>query len=411
MQIDIALTKPQREFVFNPAPYPAMVAGLGAGKTYAATIRFLLQMLNDKGANCLLGMPTYDLLKMRAIPGFEEVLAMVGIPFKTNKSEYTIEVIGFGVIYFRSYDRPERWVAFEVAHTLLDEIDTLPKEKAELVWRKAAERTRQERKTKNTIGAVTTPDQGIHGFVYDKWVKKKAHGYELVKASTLSNPYLPEAYVEQIRNNYDPILAELYINGEFVSLSQSKIYHFFDRNKHHTDRVVQDNDRLFVGIDFNIGGCCAVVFVMDGKNPVAVDEFVSHDTRDFCNNLTSRYKNTRRITVYPDASGGANRTNASQTDIEIIRSEGFAVDAPPKNPAVRDRINAMNGLLAHGRLMVNCNKCQEFAYAMESQGYTDKGEPEKFNEHPALDDWNDAAGYFIHKRFPIRTAVRGLGIG
>ena len=167
MKIDIALTKPQREFVFSKSKYPAMVAGLGAGKTYAATIRFLIQMLKDKGANCLLGMPTYDLLKMRAIPGFEEVLTLIGIPFKTNKSEYSINVLGFGVIYFRSYDRPERWVAFEVAHTLLDEIDTLPKDKAELVWRKASERTRQERKTPNTIGAVTTPDQGIHGFVYD----------------------------------------------------------------------------------------------------------------------------------------------------------------------------------------------------------------------------------------------------
>lgn len=410
MQIDIPLSKPQAEFVFCDAAHPAMVAGLGAGKTYAATIRFLLIMLQEPGINTLLAMPTYDLLKMRAIPGFEEVLTQIGLPFKTNKSEYKIEIIGYGLIYFRSYDRPERLVAFEVAHSICDELDTLPKDKAELVWRKISERTRQKCKGKNTIGAVTTPDQGIHGFIYQNWVKKKGEGYQLVKASTLSNPYLPDSYVEQIRANYDPILAELYINGEFVSLSQSKVYHFFDRQKHHTDREIQERERLYVGVDFNVGGCCAVVFVIDGKNPVAVDEFVSHDTRDFCNNLWHRYPE-HSITVYPDASGGANRTNASATDIEIIENEGFAVDAPEKNPFVRDRINAMNGLLAHDRLMVNCNKCPEFTYALESQGYDDKGDPEKFKEHPAIDDWVDCSGYFIHQRYPIREFVAGPRAG
>lgn len=404
MQIDIPLTGPQREFVFSDALNPAMVAGLGAGKTYAATIRFVLQMMGDKGANCLIGMPTYDLLKMRAIPGFEEVLQSIGVPFKTNKSEYTINIQGFGIIYFRSYDRPERWVSFEVAHTILDEIDTLPKDKAELVWRKATERTRQKRSKPNTIGCVTTPDQGTHGFVYMKWVKKKQEGYELIKASTLSNPYLPDEYVQQIRNNYDPVLAELYINGEFVTLSKGKIYHFFDRKKHGSDRVINSGDNLHIGIDFNIGGCCATVFVIDGTTTVAVDEFVSHDTRDFCNNLAANYKG-HKITVYPDASGGANRTNASATDIDIIEASGFFVDCPSKNPFVRDRINSVNGLLAHERFKVNSDKCPELAYSLESQGYTDKGEPEKFADHPAIDDWNDSAGYFIHQRFPILVAA------
>ena len=120
MNVDIALTDPQKKFVFCEDSHPALVAGLGAGKTHAATIRFLLKMLQEPGTNRLLGMPTYDLLKMRAIPGFEEVLLSIGIPFKTNKSEYLIDIIGYGTIYFRSYDRPERWVAFEVSETILD---------------------------------------------------------------------------------------------------------------------------------------------------------------------------------------------------------------------------------------------------------------------------------------------------
>jgi hypothetical protein len=405
MIVNIPLTLPQREFVFSKAKSPALVAGLGAGKTYAATMRFVIQMMQEPGINTLLGMPTYDLLKLRAIPGFEEALDLIGLPYKTNKSDYAIEIIGYGKIYFRSYDRPERWIAFEVAKTLLDEIDTLPKAKAELVWRKATERTRQRCKSGNSIGAVTTPDQGINGFVYDKWVKKKQPGYEIIKASTMSNPYLPDGYVQQILDNYDPLLAQMYIEGDFVSLSDKKVYHFFDRKKHHKDREMLPTDKLHITIDFNIGGCCSNVFVIDGDTPTAVDEFVSHDTYDFVNNLY-KYKGYK-LTVYPDASGKANKTNAIASDLDIITNAGYQVDAPNANPFVRDRINCVNAKISHDQFYVNTLKCPELTAALEMQGYTDKGVPEKFDDHPAIDDWVDGTGYFIHRRYPISKPYSG----
>ena len=78
------------------------------------------------------------------------------------------------------------------------------------------------------------------------------------------------------------------------------------------------------------------------------------------------------------------------------------VDCGNKNPAVRDRVNAMNALFSHGRIGVNTEKCPNLTYALEQQGGNEKtGEPEKFNDHPAIDDWTDSAGYFIYRRFPI----------
>ena len=404
--MDIPLLKHQKEFVTTDALYPAICGGLGSGKTRAATMRLIYLMLTDKGVNTLLGMPTYDLLRLRAMPGVEQDLAEIGLPYKSNKSEYSIELIGYGFIYFRSYDRPERWVAFEVAHTILDELDTLPRDKAEIVWRKATERTRQKSIKPNTIGNVTTPDQGIHGFTYEKWVKKKKPGYELIHASTLDNFYLPDGYVEQISANYDPIMADAYLRGLFMSFNDKKVYHFFDRKKHSTDRVIQQDDRLYVSIDFNVGGCCATTWVIESNNPIAVDEFVSHDTQDFINNL-NRYKN-HKLTVYPDASGGAQRTNAGGSDIDIINRAGYSVDAPAMNPLIRDRINTYNALLSHDRLKINTDKCPELTNALEVQAYDKKGQPEKFDAHPAIDDWSDSSGYFIHRRFDIRPAAKSV---
>ena len=399
--IDIALTKPQRQFCFSTAQHPAIVGGLGSGKSAAGTMRLILLLLGDKGADGAYYMPTYDLIKLRAMVGVEEDLERIGIGYTTNRSDYSIQLHdGYGKIIFRSYDRPERIIAYEVAHSICDELDTLNKEKAALVWRKISERNRQKRAAQNTIGLVTTPDQGINGFVYDKWVKRKQEGYVLYKASTYSNPFLPKGYAEQILANYDATLAELYLNGEFVSLSANKVYHFYTRQRHKSTRTIQHGNPLHIGLDFNVGGTCATVFVRDGDKITAVDEFVSHDTQDFINNLT-RY-NTLDITIYPDASGNSNHTNASESDIAMIRRAGWTVKCSAANPAVRDRINAVNGLLSHDRFLVNADKCPELATALESQGYTDKGEPEKFTTHPAIDDRNDSAGYCLAFLFPIR---------
>tara|TARA_R100000541_G_scaffold25915_3_gene35488 strand:+ start:1268 stop:2506 length:1239 start_codon:yes stop_codon:yes gene_type:complete len=403
--IDIPLTAPQKTFCQTSEPFPAIIGGLGSGKSRGGTMRAILKLLENKGANIGYYMPSYDLLKLRAMPGVEEDLESLGLPFNVNKTDYSISVVGYGKIIFRSYDRPERIVAYETSDSIVDELDTLPREKAALVWRKITERNRQKKKNgqPNTIACVTTPDQGFSGFIYEKWYKKKQAGYQVIKAPTYSNPYLPDGYIEQIRANYDPLLADMYIEGEIVNLSDKKVYHFFDRKEHHSDRVRLDGDRLYITIDFNIGGCCSNVFVIDGDTPIAVDEFVSHDTYDFVNRLT-KYKN-HNLTVYPDASGKANKTNATATDIDIINRAGFATDAPDSNPFVRDRINCLNSKISKDEFLVNTHLCPELTIALEQQGYNDKGEPEKFNDHPAIDDWVDGTGYFINRRFPIHKPI------
>jgi phage terminase large subunit len=398
--MNLQLTRPQCDFIQSKDKHPAIVGGLGSGKSRAGTLRLIKLLLESPGSNGGYYMPSYDLLTLRAMPGVEEDLQALGHDYRVNKSTYTIDIIGYGSIIFRSYDRPERIVAYETAHSVVDELDTLKKEKAALVWRKITERNRQKCNAANSIAVVTTPDQGINGFVYDKWVKKQQDGYILFKASTYSNKWLPPDYAAQILANYDPILAELYLNGEFVSLNQSKIYHFFDRQKHHLNRILNESDSVIhISIDFNIGGCCAVVFVIDSNNPIAVDEFVSHDTQDFINNLT-RFK-SKKVIIYPDASGAAQKTNASLSDIALIRQAGYQVLHNPSNPAVRDRINAFNGLLSHDRFLINTDKCPNLTNALETHGYDDKNEPEKFNAHPSIDDWTDSSGYFIAYKFPI----------
>lgn len=400
--------------MFSEYAHPSFFAGFGSGKSEAATLRLIHLITQDPGIDVSHFFPSYRLAKRRGLFGTTAHIKKIGLEYVVNKSDLTIFLPKFGsTIYLETYHDPDAIVSFEVAHAVVDELDTLNKDDARRVWQKVTERVRQKcnHPAGNTLGCVSTPDQGVTGFCYETWGRGEhlAEGYHYITAGTRSNKFLPAGYADQIAKNYDPIAAEAFLNGGWVSFTQNKVYHFFKRTEHHTQRVLTDSDTVIhIGLDFNIGGCCAVIFVIDQNNPVAVDEFVSYDTRDFINNL-SRFKG-KKVIVYPDASGGSSHTNASESDISLIRREGIQVNAHQSNPAIRDRINAVNGLLAHNRLRINTDKCPNLINALESQGYTERGEPEKWNAHPAIDDWVDGCGYFLAYMYPVRGATARLTV-
>lgn len=410
--LDFPVTEPQEQFVFTESRNPAIIGGFGSGKTQGGIQRAAYLLMRYCTKESIIGyyMPTYDLIKLRAMPGFQAWCAHNGLKYTTNKSNYSIRIRGLGEIIFRSYDNPDRIIAYETAHAIVDEIDTLPRDEAAEVWRKIAERNRAAttHPAGNTAANVSTPDQGYSGFTYARWGKEPRPGFELVRAPTYSNTALPdlEGYIASIRENYDPIMAEMYIEGHFVSLSRNRVYHFFDRQKHHTSRRLTDADRfLHVSVDFNIGGCVSTINIIENNRPVTVKELVSYDTRDFCHNLAKLAGKTRTIVVYPDATGIRETTNASASDIGIIRQAGFRIDAPRANPFVRDRINSVNGLYSHDRASINTNECPQLTDALEAHGYDEKGKPEKFDQHPSIDDWTESYGYFLHRKFPVVKPV------
>ena len=230
-EVRLKLTEPQSQFVNSESKFPAIIGGLGSGKSQGGTYRIIKLMLEDPGINCAYYFPTYDLINLRGIPGLIKDLEAIGKHCTHNKSTFTVSIYGYGDVIFRSYDNPERIVAYEVAHSIVDELDTLNRDKAELVWRKVVERNRQEcnHVSGNTVGCVTTPDQGQMGFVFEKWgAEPLQEGYELIKASTYSNPFLPEGYADNLLKNYDEDLARLYLEGDFVSLVHRCV---FDRKQ------------------------------------------------------------------------------------------------------------------------------------------------------------------------------------
>src|SRR3546814_5079416 len=143
-------------------------------------------------------------------PRVAEKLDTMGLPCKGNRGDNLVEVGPFGKIVFRTMDTPERIVAYEVADSLVDELDTLPIEKARDIWNRIIGRNRQKKPdgSINTVGVATTPE-GFR-FVYERWQKNPAPGYRLIRASTESNrKHLPEGYIDSLRSSYSSALLEI----------------------------------------------------------------------------------------------------------------------------------------------------------------------------------------------------------
>ena len=68
------------------------------------------------------------------------------------------------------------------------------------------------------------------------------------------------------------------------------------------------------------------------------------------------------------------------------------------NPAVKDRVIAVNTALEKGQLFINSDKCPETVRCLEQQVYDKNGEPDKKSGD---DHQNDATGYPIAYELPI----------
>lgn len=380
-----------------------MVAGFGSGKSHAAIWRALYLKRAYPTCDVAYYLPTYDLVARMAMPRFEETLESIGASFKINKNDSLISIQNGGSIILRTMDNPARIVAYEVADSICDELDTLATDKARDVWNKVIARNRQKKPdgALNTVGVATTPE-GFR-FVYDRWKKNPAPGYRLIKASTYSNAAnLPDGYIDSLRSSYPANLLAAYLDGEFVNLTAGSVYPDFDRALNASTETIQPSEPLHIGMDFNVGRMAAVVFVLRGGDPHAVDELTGLlDTPAMIAAIKARYSG-HSIRVYPDASGGGRRSNnASESDIALLREARFTVLAPSANPPVKNRVLALNQLIhseGKRRLRVNPDRCPSFVEGLEKQAYDKNGEPDKTSGH---DHVNDAAGYFIHYSFPI----------
>lgn len=161
--------------------------------------------------------------------------------------------------------------------------------------------------------------------------------------------------------------------------------------------TIPKDAEIFAGIDFNVDYMTAELFVeLDGRTHF-FDEIQQgdSDTYQLADRLHEKYPG---ITVYPDASGKGRRSSAKNTDHMILKDKGFKVVARKQNPAVKDRVNAVNRRIREGRCTIS--NCPKLIRDMERVVWKN-GEIDKTSD-PSLSHPSDAAGYAIERLHPVR---------
>lgn len=415
-----SLNVPQAQFLALPHKFKAFVAGFGSGKTWVGGAGLCRHAWEFPRINAGYFAPTYGQIRDIFFPTIEEVAYDWGLVARVNASNKEVHLYSGRryrtTIICRSMDDPGKIVGFKIGKGLVDELDVMRKTEAQTAWRKIIARMRQVAPgLLNGIDVTTTPE-GFK-FVYEQFVKavrekpELASLYGLVQASTYQNAAnLPPDYIDSLRASYPAQLISAYLRGKFVNLTSGSVYAAFDRVKNHTDDAMREGEPLHVGMDFNVLKMAAVIYVVRDGTPRAVGELTDvRDTPEMARLLKERYKDKGHpVVVYPDASGkNTSSKSASESDLSILKGAGFQLQVNPSNPAVKDRINAVNGLVLNDkgerRLLVNTHLCPVYTEALEQQPYDKNGEPDKSTGH---DHVNDAGGYPLVKLWPIvkRTA-------
>ena len=420
----IETTSAQAQFLRTKKPFASFVGGWWSGKTYIGVARLILDLIAQPGLEHCFWAPTMTLAKGKPFRLLQQQLERLGIRHKISKpqGEVLFDCGKRGSIWLRSYNRIESIRSFDAATQIVDEIDSLPKERAIEVWNQILGRSRGG--VCPFIGSVSTPDAGKTGFLYEFFaVNAESNDVLLVHGRTNENIWEPniQDYVDRVRSQLPSNLAEAYLGGQFVSIGQGRVYDQYnqanqnnqtsDLNDLNNQQTGQDQN-IRVGVDFNIDACCAVVGRLTGSatsgNLHVYDELMAANTEELCQALLERYKG-KRIWIYPDASGDARTTNATETDISILRHHRLNVSAPKRNPRIKNRVQTVNIAFNQGTLTVDPRGCPKLHEALLDHVYKN-GEPVKSNTHPAHDDWNDALGYLVYQLLPVNPQVPSTNI-
>jgi len=403
----------QREFVEDTDHLLlGFCAGFGAGKTRALCAKAVLLAAANPGKVGAVFEPTHILLRDVWCRSFDTYLEEHEVQYEFRVSpqpEYIVHTPnGSTTILCRATETWNRIRGQNLAFCLADEVDTSPTDVAQKASEMILARLRGG--TKPQFAVASTPEG--YRWMYRTFVEQGDNtDRRLIKAKTTDNPHLPPGFIDSLYQNYDTNLIASYINGEFTNLENTTVYHHFDRDIHWTDETVKPDDRVFVGIDFNVDSCFCIVIVRRGEEFHVVAEHHPRDTPAVVELLREKYKeqlDQGNLVAIPDAaSRQRTTTNASESDLSLLRKGGFVVKAQSANPQVADRVNCVNVQLIANNLKVH-NDCKYLIRSLEQQCYDKTGKPEK--GIGGVDDISgpvDALGYCMTYLKPLRRWTTG----
>lgn len=386
-----------------------LCSGYGGGKTFSAARKAVHLATLNPGVDGIVTEPTFPLLTQVMFPELSASLEYFGIKYKFNKVESIFYCSVNGVqtrIICGSMENYDRLIGINAAWCVCDEFDTSKMDVAYAAYVKLLGRLRKGSVRQMVI--VSTPE----GFraMHKIFVLEQDETKRLIQARTEDNYHLPQDYIDTLKAQYPSQLIDAYLGGQFVNLTSGTVYHAYNRERCRSRETIKEGEPLFIGQDFNVGKMASTVYVQRPNGWHIVAELSDlFDTPDVIRVMQERWGD-HRIVIYPDASGKNRKSvGASSSDIALFEQARFEIRVKSTNPAVRDRVLAMNKALESGKVWVNDAACPNTARCLEQQAYDKNGDPDKTG---GVDHQNDATGYVVAYEMPvIKPMTKGIKFG
>ena len=406
----LSFNKSHKDLLEDQGRFMVVYGGAGSGKSYAVAQKIMLRILSEEGHRFIIARKVARTLRVSVFQLFKDLIASLDmeLEFKINKTDMTITYLkNDSQLMFFGLDNIERLKSIQGITSIWIE------EASECEENDIAELNRRLRGHTpyyKQIIITFNPISHLH-WIKARFFDNAASTASIYHTTYKDNAFIDEEYKAEIEDikNYDLQQYNIYALGEWGVLNNNIVYHNFDYIRHTTKLSINDFTVLHVGIDFNVGGCVGVMCGIRDNKVYAVRGFCVYDTDDIATEL-KKYS-SKEFILYPDSSGRNRSANAPLSSIAIIEEAGYTINAPPANGPVRDRINATNRMFATDSIYIN-DEVEMLMKSLQTQAYTEKGEPEKFTEHKngAIDDWNDGFTYFIVRRFPLRKPVTNIPV-
>ena len=378
-----------------------MVAGRRGGKSFMS-IASLAMHARHPNKTCLHVSPTHGMARQVMWKPLKAMLRSKGWVKKVNESNLEITLINGSLIMLRSADNPDRLRGLSISHAVIDEAaDIDPATWFEVIRPALADQ-------KGSALIISTPKG--KGWLWDLFHNYKNHRDWLCHSYTTADGGIVDAdEIENARETMGDREFRQEFLAEWVDFENQIYYAFGDHNIQVMDIAVDARVPVMLGIDFNHSPLCGVIAYQHANGIHIYDELEiwGTDTQEASREVQMRYPR-RKVICFPDSSGSQRRTSAigGITDHIILKNAGFELRVGSVNPAVKDRIAAVNAVCksANGitRLTID-PKCSKIIEGLRKHQYK-RGtrQPEKEGAQD-FSHFNDALGYMINSLYALRV--------
>ena len=415
-----SLTSIQKQFYGDNHRFIVNSAGRRSRKTLLFMRKVLLHAMRNKETRFFHGAPTRQQAKDIFWKRLKKDTRIIQAK-SPNETELYVQLINGSEIYVVGLDKPERIEGQEWHGCHITEMGNVK----ELAW---PENIRPALSDTGGFAYLDGVPQGRNHY-YDlalyaaggilPTTKPKLGAFAANPSdkfwsfySWFSEDVLSQEEIISAKRELDERTYRQEYQGSFESYEGLAYYAFSKNNL--KKNIYDSNLFVHIGMDFNVDPMTATFNHIRSDDIFQFGEayLPRSNTYEMSEHIKLKFP-VENCIIYPDSTGKHESSNATESDISILKKAGFQIKARSSNPYQRDRINAVNSKLNAGNgephYFIDPDNCPKTINDYNKVETHADGRINKDGQKLGLTHISDAEGYLISYLYPIRERkARGV---